>query len=293
MADAASGPAPTQLERCNSLWIGPSLGPVERACLLSVLRQGHPLSLYCYEAPEGVPDGIELRDASEIRPREEIVRHTNGGVSIFANRFRYELQRLGRGIWIDCDVYLLAPLSFPRPHLFGWECDELIGNGIFRAPADSSLLPPLLALFGGDPPIPPWLSRSARLAAHWRRLRTGRNEVKLMPRGTTGPHALTWIARQAGVDGEALPRDVLYPMRWQDAGWIRDPSARLEDRITGDTVAVHLWNECIRSFKNEAAPERSFLARLQEEGRHQAEHKRPAAAAPSLSVVMPVHDGMP
>ncbi|HMJ92570.1 MAG TPA: glycosyltransferase [Allosphingosinicella sp.] len=294
MTDAASGPAPTPLERCNSLWIGPSLGPVERACLRSVLRQGHPLSLYCYDEPEGVPSGVELRDAAEVIPREEIIRHPNGGVSIFANRFRYELQRLGRGIWIDCDVYLLAPLLFPRPHLFGWQCDELIGNGVLRTPADSPLLPPLLALFDGDPPIPLWLSRSARLAAHLRRWRTGRNDVTLMPRATTGPHALTRTARETGLDGEALPRDALYPIRWQDADWIVDPSVRLEDRITGHTVAVHFWNECIREFKNAAAPAGSFLARLQEEGQEETGAPRAVdAATPSLSVVMPVHDGMP
>jgi GT2 family glycosyltransferase len=124
-------------------------------------------------------------------------------------------------------------------------------------------------------------------------LTTGRNDVTLMPRATTGPHALTWIARNMSLDREALPPDVLYPIRWQDAAWVADPSARLEDRISESTVAIHLWNEIIKTFKNAPAPAGSFLARLQEEGMAEPGANRTAAAAPRLSVVMPVHNGMP
>jgi hypothetical protein len=35
--------------------------------------------------------------------------------------------------------------------------------------------------------------------------------------------------------------------------------------VTERTVAVHLWNECIRAFKDRLAPEGSFLHRLQQE----------------------------
>jgi len=42
---------------------------------------------------------------------------------------------------------------------------------------------------------------------------------------------------------------------------------KLEDMITERTVAIHLWNECIKDFKNLTALEGSFLNRLQEEGR--------------------------
>ena len=44
------------------------LGPrkIERACLRSVLRQGHRLSLYCYEKPAGVPTGV-IENASARR----------------------------------------------------------------------------------------------------------------------------------------------------------------------------------------------------------------------------------
>ena len=72
----------------NSLWIGPRLGAVERACLISVLRQGHPLRLWCYSVPESVPPGIELADAETVLPAASIIRHRDGSPSLFANRFR-------------------------------------------------------------------------------------------------------------------------------------------------------------------------------------------------------------
>ena len=38
------------------------------------------------------------------------------------------------------------------------------------------------------------------------------------------------------------------------------------DGVRG-TVAIHLWNECIKGFKNEPAPDGSFLSRLKREGK--------------------------
>ncbi len=273
--------------------MGSELGAVERACMLSVLRHGHELTLYCYDEPKGVPAGVAIGDASEILPRSWADGHQDRK-SFVSNRFRYELQRQGRGIWLDCDVYLLAPLDFPNPHLFGWQSAELVNSAILRAPPDSPLIERLLAMFE-DREIPLWLSRSARLAAHWRRFRTGRLGIASMPWGTTGPHALTYIAREAGLDQEALARDIFYPVPWHDAGWIRDPARRLEDMVTARTVAIHLWNEQIRTFKSLPAPAGSFLERLQAEaGPAPRGPATPASPSPPrISVVLPVHDGMP
>src|SRR5689334_5913692 len=96
---------------CVTLWIGESLGPVERACLCSVIRQGHRLVLYCYRRPAGVPEEVELKDAATILPESSVFYHRKGSVALFADWFRYELQRRGSGTWVDTDVYLLRPLD--------------------------------------------------------------------------------------------------------------------------------------------------------------------------------------
>ena len=247
------------------LWIGPSLGPVERACMRSVLFQGHPLSLYCYAAPDGVPDGVELRDAAELIPESEVIRHKSGSFALFSNRFRYALQRAGRGIWLDCDAYLLAPLRSASGHLFGEYEPGRINTGVLRLPPDSPMLDPLLDLFD-EAEVPPWLPLRARAAALWRLARTGRTNLSAMPWGVVGPLAFTAIARRYRLDRLALPPDALYPVAWQKADWIRDPSVAVEQVIGSRTLSIHLWNERIKGFKNLPAPAGSFLARLHEEG---------------------------
>jgi hypothetical protein len=254
-----------QPERCNLLWLGPALGRVERACIRSMLRQGHAVALYCYEEPEGVPAGAEVRDAATILPLSAVVRHRSGSVALFADRFRYTLMQQNAGLWLDCDMYLLAPVPGADGYVMGLEEPGTIGAAILRIPSDSPLLRPLLALFE-EKDVPPWLPARSRAAAHLRRLITGRNGLARMPWGTAGPHALSSLARTHGVYELAAPPEVFYPVHWRDAAWVLDPEARLEAKTGAATVAIHLWNELIKHDKEKPAPRGSFLARLQEEG---------------------------
>jgi hypothetical protein len=222
---------------------------------------------------------VELRDAGEILPESRIIRHRTGSVALFANWFRYELQRRGLGTWIDADAYLLKPLESEKPYLMGEEAPGRINNGLLRLPKDSPLLPPLLALFE-ERSVPHWLPLRARVAAWWRLKTSSRSGIARMPWGSAGPLALTALARQHGIADLAEPPEVLYPMRWQDADWIRDPAVPVESVITERTVSIHLWNERIKPFKDVPAPAGSFLARLQAEGApNAAEAPLPKAAS--------------
>jgi hypothetical protein len=252
--------------RFVTLWIGARLGPVERACLRSVIRHGQSLSLYCYGPVDGVPEGVELRDAAEILPASLILRHHSGSVALFSNWFRYELLRREAGIWVDTDLYMLAPLAEAPAYLFGWEDETRIASGVLQLPPDSAVLDDMLALFERQT-IPFWLPWHERGMAWFRRLRTGRTGVELMPWGATGPRALTALARKYGVADQAAPPSRFYPVHYRDAEWIRDPARTLGEMVAPDSVAVHLWNELIKGWKEEPAPAGSFLARLQAEGR--------------------------
>ena len=268
-----------------TLWIGEALGPVERACLLSVLRQGHELILYCYTVPANVPDGILIRDAREILPEEQVIRHHSGSVALFANYFRYELQRRGLGTWIDCDVYLLKPIEVDRPSLFAWEAPGLINNAVLRLPPRSSILTDLLAIFE-EREVPPWLPARARLASRLRRLRTGRTGLAQMPWGSAGPKAISWLARRHGIAGQALPAHLFYPVPWQQAARIAEEP--LHQLAHPNSVAIHLWNECIKSLKNRPGRPGSFLEQLHREGALPVPSR-----IPQVSVVMPVRNARP
>lgn len=231
----------------------------------SVLRQGEELALYCYAIPDGVPEGVEVRDAAAILPEQRLLRHRTGSVALFSDWFRYELQRKGLGTWLDTDLYLLSPLDGERPNLFGEESHGWINNAVLRLAPDSPLVPALLEMFE-KPTTPSWLPWRPYLAGRVREFLAGEANLSRLPWGSTGPRALTALAERFGMAGEALSADVFNPVPWNEAGWILDPAAGLEDMITERTVAVHLWNECIKDFKNEPAPRGSFLERLQLEG---------------------------
>ena len=249
---------------CVTLWIGEGFGAVERACLRSVLRQGHRLTLYCYSEPIGIPDDVELQDASAVLPESSIVRHRGGSVAPFSDWFRYELLKRGLGTWIDTDMYLLRPLDEQADHLFGEERPGVINNAVLRLPMDSPALDELLAPFRGTTPA--WLSARHRASSHLRKLLNGRVDVGTMPWGTTGPAALTAAAAKFGISSWALPAPVFYPVPWEQAAWILDPALGLARMVTDETVGIHLWNECIKGFKNDPAPRGSFLDRLHREG---------------------------
>lgn len=248
-----------------TLWIGPELSFLERACLRSALHHGHDVALYCYQVPAGVPEGVELRDAAELFPESAVIRHRNGSPSLFSNRFRYELQRRSLGIWIDCDLYFVGPLG-PQPEtIVGDQGGGVLATGILRLPADCPVLEPLAALFS-ERSVPPWLPWRAAVAAWWRLQTRGRSGLSQMPWGSAGPNALNWLAKKHGWAHHAQPPSRFYPVPWTEADWILDPARPLEAVLEPDTIAVHLWNELIRSLDLSDPPAGSFAARLRDEG---------------------------
>ena len=59
-------------EVVQSLWIGPKLSSMEKLCIQSFLKHGHPFHLYVYDHVEGVPEQAKLCDANEIVPSSRI-----------------------------------------------------------------------------------------------------------------------------------------------------------------------------------------------------------------------------
>jgi hypothetical protein len=231
-----------------------------------VARQGHKIALYCYGALEGVPAEVELRDASEILPAEALTDRWRARPGFYSDWFRYELLRRGLGTWVDADVYLLAPLDTESDYLFGIEDLPYLNNAVFRMPSDSPILTRLMEPFE-KLTTPKWLPWHQYVAKRTGELLTGRIDPTALPWGATGPKALTALAREFGLTSLAQPRERFYPVPWQGARWILDPRLKLEDVVSVQSVAIHLWNYCISDFKNDPAPAGSFLERLQREGR--------------------------
>lgn len=268
------------LPDCNSLWIGPALGRVERACLRSFVRQGHRVRLFAYGQVQGVPDGVELTDAAQILPSCEIRTYVDGSPALFSNRFRYELMARGAGLWVDTDVYCVRPLDLPDLHLFGWEHETLICTAVLRLPRASELLARLLELFGTSR-APAWLQG---LDVGWARAHIAHGGAVRwveLSWGLTGPTALTWLVRELGLAERAQPQSVFYPASPHQADWVFDPRADLDEIVRPETRTIHLWNKLIAERKHLPALKGSFLARLQAEGAPGPTHAESARFRPS------------
>jgi hypothetical protein len=258
MTDAASPPV------CHALWIGPSLGPLERACLSSFVEAGHPVRLHAYEDLPGVPPGVTVRDAGDVLPREAVLRHrATGSVSLFSNRFRYALLRRGGGVWIDCDVLCVRPLP-DEPFLFGRQDARRINGAVLRLPPDHPVLDDLAGIFERPRWVPPWLriDRRFRRTLLYRR-RPGYG-VADMPWGTAGPDALTWYLARHGLEGRALPEEVLYPLPFPEARSVLVADGDgVAPRVTDRTRCLHLWHQALGPEAGDPAPG-SFLAAVLE-----------------------------
>jgi len=252
---------------CHTLWIGDCLPPMARACLRSFLRHGHRTILHTYAPLEGVPAGVEVRDAARILPDSAIIRyHRSRSVAIFANYFRYKLALRDRGFWVDCDMYCVRPMDFADDPVFGFQDDRELNNAVLRLEPHSALLADLLALFEERRAAFPWLKRDQRLRASLRALYHRTPRIAHLPWGSTGPKALTWIARKHGLLAKAQPRAVFYPLIYLDYGELGSSRFDLASVIEPDTVAVHLWNQQLKQMRQGPEPG-SFLARLADEAR--------------------------
>jgi hypothetical protein len=96
----------------QGFWHGPPLGALHRACLRSFTELGHRFDLYTYE-PVDVPPGVDLLDANEIIPFEEMFHYRNpitgrDDPGPFSDLFRFRLLGKRGGWWTDIDTVCLS-----------------------------------------------------------------------------------------------------------------------------------------------------------------------------------------
>jgi hypothetical protein len=248
-----------------TLWIGDTLGPIERLSLASMVAAGHPTVLYSYGSPTGLPAGVELRDAAEVLPREtaEANRYANGSYALFSNLFRYAILKQGLGIWLDTDVVCLAPIAVEAGFVAGWETADFLNGAVLYAASDSPFIRSALSAFESGR-VPPWLPFH-RAPRAWLLQLLGRPVTPAeLPHGTFGPKAVTALARRHGLLSRAQPREVFYPLPPREARRIFEAGTRLEDYVRPKTLAIHLWNEKLRDIKHQTPPPGSLLRQLYE-----------------------------
>jgi hypothetical protein len=218
----------------QSLWIGPRLRWIELLSMASYLSNGWRYKLYVYEAPENVPEGVELADANAVLPASAFFTEGSrsgmhkGSVGAFSDLFRYALlSRIG-GMWTDTDVINLRLFEPENARFISTERTDagLIGlNGAMMA------APP------GDA-----LQQSAF------EITTERLAAGLSHFGKVGPELLAELIGDGGLQGYTLlPTDFLNPIGWMETGQLLRPTREvLARKLFERAHNIHVYTETWR-----------------------------------------------
>lgn len=206
----------------QTLWIGPRLSVMEQLSIASFLHHGHPVHLYVYEKPEGIPDGTTVCDAREILPSSNVFTYAEYATYAgFANFFRYKLLLERGGWWVDADLVCTRPFNFDSEYVFSSE--EVSGTtrpnvGALKAPAGSGVM-----AFAWD-----YCSRSDHSTLRW---------------GQTGPSLITNAIEAHHLQQYVLAPVVFCPIGYADWRSVIGPDTR---ELPAESRAIHLWNEMWR-----------------------------------------------
>jgi hypothetical protein len=189
-----------------TFWHGNKLGRLRRLCLSSQVMRGHKVTVFAFDPIDDLPPGVIVEDAEpilskafvqKIRPGETMSRKTSAQFSDF---FRMRLQRLGRGLWLDTDVYLLRSVHLdPSRPFIAWENLTHVGNSVLYLPPEHRIVADYEELMAKDVLFSNMLLPYHRLIGYWRRFRDGDAFIPADTRfGLYGPAALTWLVWRHG-----------------------------------------------------------------------------------------------
>lgn len=238
------------LPTINALWIGSELNLIASACLKSFLKHGHIVNLYTYGNIVNVPNGVNIIDGNHIIPKEKIVKHQKtGSYALFSDIFRYVLlSKINHGIYVDCDVYCLKPITIPEHgYLLGFENGSFINGAVLALPKESELLKTLLDLSNQECFTPEWYSTYDKIRLKIKRLFGYANHISKMGWGVLGPSAITYYTKKLQLTHLVQEIDVLYPVQHHEVkDKLLNEQINIADVISERSVCVHLYNETLK-----------------------------------------------
>jgi hypothetical protein len=226
-----------------TLWIGDRLSWLEQLCLKSFVDAGHETLLFAYNAIPNAPPGVQLRDAREVFPGDEIIRHKRtGSPAIHADLWRLHMMQQTDYLWVDADVLCVRPFDFGSSFVFGLEKPHLVCNAVMRLPVGSGTLQGLMEFIADPYAIGPWLKPDQQAELQAAQAAGSPVHFSEQAWGLTGPAALTYFLKETGEWAHALPQTAFYPVSFKDRNKMILSRFNIQDDfLTDETYAVHLW----------------------------------------------------
>lgn len=229
----------------RSFWHGKTLPPSQQLCLKSFVHHGHEFVLYSYDRFD-VPAGVELKDAAEFFPRDQVFFYSKGpgagSVAVFSDVFRFRLLRDCGGWWVDTDVICLSRDVPSSDIVFGFEDASrlTVGSAVLKLPRGHDFAS---ELYRG--------ARDFGTDVEW---------------GQIGPDLITQLVRRHSLEHLVMDASQLFPLAPREALHVLMPERRPEVlHKTSQAAFLHLWNEMLRRaavLDSIAPPPGSFLGDL-------------------------------
>jgi len=200
-----------KLQAIGTFWHGSELGVLERACLVSMIEQGHEVSLFSHDTVRNVPEGVQVYNARDISGdlldkftspvqhiRHEHVRH--GHIRripmMFSDIFRYLMIKETEMILADLDAFLLKPLRPTDGDLFSYIAEHMIGVGVLSLPKASVALKDLIDFCQNHYPIPPFYSTKRKIQLFGKKIIGCPMHMSLLDGNVAGPWAMTYFCKK-------------------------------------------------------------------------------------------------
>lgn len=221
------------LPEVQMLWVRGALSTLERLSIASHLQNGHPVRLFSYEAIPNLPEGTIWEDARAILPESAVFANPSpegfGGLTVFANFFRYHLLLQRGGIWSDCDSVCLKPLAFATDMEYFFATERAPG-----AQNTEKLEVTAASCVIKAPPGSAVIARSLEIAEA--------KDLPTAPWASTGPRALHQAVTELGLTRFMVNPEIFCPIDW----WRIPTLISGATLLPGNAHAVHFCNEMWR-----------------------------------------------
>ncbi|MFD0798022.1 glycosyltransferase [Maribacter chungangensis] len=238
------------METIQMLWIGKKLSKIERLSLLSFLKNGHEVHLYCYDPIENIPNGVTILDANDIVDNSKIFKAHGESYGAFSDLFRHALLYKKGGCWADTDVICLKPFTFEDEATLCAEDMARISTAVLRLPKGNIISEKILENFKT-----PWrfLPKNSEALIEKIKKEHGNGFLKEIYQYTQwgelgGPMALTKIYAELKLDYTLLVPETFYPVHPTE-WWSTFFDPHLKSRIKwDDCYGIHLWNNMFSTY---------------------------------------------
>ncbi|OCX67135.1 hypothetical protein BFP70_02955 [Thioclava sp. SK-1] len=229
----------------GTLWIGGELSWMEQLCLKSFVDAGQKITLFSYEDIPNVPDGVIRRDGREILDTDDFIKYEKkNSYALFADYWRiHMIAKCPSMIWVDTDVYCWQVMDYDSDYVMGFELpdSDRVNNAVLGLPYDAAITADILAFMEDRYSIAPFLPRRRREEYEAARAAGKPVHITQQPWGVWGPMMISYFAKKHGLLTKVQPLEAFYPVPFPDRTKMIKRAQKVEDCLTDQTTALHLW----------------------------------------------------